>query len=198
MNQWLGHGMPNLKKIPRKPHPVGQEFKTVADAKTCCIIRLDLTGDSVVKEFDDQYSMKTIATVCRLMSPWFSSGRTIIADSWFGSPTMVRAMKNHGLYSIMQVKKKRYWPRGMPDRDILESLGESFGDTVCMKSTVDDVFLAALRDRKPKLVVSNCGTTSPSRQTIRRRIGDSLKEMRRPQIFDEYEENKGKVMSKLC
>jgi len=88
MNQWLGHGMPNLKKIPRKPHPVGQEFKTVADAKTCCIIRLDLTGDSVVKEFDDQYSMKTIATVCRLMSPWFSSGRTIIADSWFGSPTM--------------------------------------------------------------------------------------------------------------
>ncbi|GAA5797443.1 hypothetical protein HPULCUR_002827 [Helicostylum pulchrum] len=23
MNQWLGNGMPNLKKVPRKPHPIG-------------------------------------------------------------------------------------------------------------------------------------------------------------------------------
>ena len=29
MNQWLGQGMPILKKIPRKPLPIGMEFKTV-------------------------------------------------------------------------------------------------------------------------------------------------------------------------
>lgn len=34
MNQWLGKGMPNLKKVPRKPHPIGQEYKTLADHDT--------------------------------------------------------------------------------------------------------------------------------------------------------------------
>jgi hypothetical protein len=28
MNQWLGIGIPNVKKVPRKPHPVGQELKS--------------------------------------------------------------------------------------------------------------------------------------------------------------------------
>jgi hypothetical protein len=101
MNQWLGKGAPNLKKIPRKPHSIGQEFKTVADTTNCCIIQLDFTGDTVDAEFDDQYSSKNIASFCRLTSPWFFSGRMIIADSWFGSPAMVRAMMSHGLYSIM-------------------------------------------------------------------------------------------------
>lgn len=26
MNQWLGVGIPNVKKVPRRPHPIGQEF----------------------------------------------------------------------------------------------------------------------------------------------------------------------------
>ncbi|KAI8890850.1 hypothetical protein K501DRAFT_143431, partial [Backusella circina FSU 941] len=36
MNQWLGTGMPNLKKVPRKSHPIGQEFKILADHHTYC------------------------------------------------------------------------------------------------------------------------------------------------------------------
>lgn len=40
MNQWLGEGMPNVKKVPRKPHSIGQEFKTLADDETYCIIQL--------------------------------------------------------------------------------------------------------------------------------------------------------------
>lgn len=55
MNQWLGWGMPNLKKVPRKPHSVGQEFKTVAYTKTYCIVRLDITGNDMPKKFDDQH-----------------------------------------------------------------------------------------------------------------------------------------------
>ncbi|CEP09914.1 hypothetical protein, partial, partial [Parasitella parasitica] len=50
---------------------------------------------------------------------------TVIADSWFGSPAMVRAVKAYGLYSIMQVKKKRYWPRGMPVDDMVQPLGDA-------------------------------------------------------------------------
>ena len=38
MNQWLGTGMPSLKKISRKPHPIDQEFKTLVDHHTSCIV----------------------------------------------------------------------------------------------------------------------------------------------------------------
>jgi hypothetical protein len=117
MNQWLGHGMPNLKKIPRKPHSIGQEYKTTAETDYCCIIRLDINGDILPQKFEDRDTPKTIASVCRLTEPWFYSGRTIIADSWFGSPKMVRIMRGrYNLFSIMQVKKRRYWPKGMPCR----------------------------------------------------------------------------------
>jgi hypothetical protein len=49
MNQWLGVGMPNLKKVPRKPHPTGQEFKSLADYYTSAIIRLDTVSDPPTK-----------------------------------------------------------------------------------------------------------------------------------------------------
>lgn len=37
MNQWLGRHLPNLKKVPRKPHAIGQEYKTIADCFRACL-----------------------------------------------------------------------------------------------------------------------------------------------------------------
>ncbi|SAL99067.1 hypothetical protein, partial, partial [Absidia glauca] len=50
MNQWLGEGMPNLKKVPRKPHSIGQEYKTIADNVTCIIMRMDFCGDPLQRK----------------------------------------------------------------------------------------------------------------------------------------------------
>ncbi|KAL1931894.1 hypothetical protein VTP01DRAFT_8950 [Rhizomucor pusillus] len=71
MCQWLGKRMPFLKKVVRKPHPVDQEYKTLADAATNCIIRVDVNGDTVPQEFDDIFSMKTVVSVAKLTKPWF-------------------------------------------------------------------------------------------------------------------------------
>ncbi|CEP13575.1 hypothetical protein, partial, partial [Parasitella parasitica] len=94
---------------------------------------LVVTGDNLSKKFHNVHP-KTIATVCRSVEPWFSSGRTVIAESWFASPAIVRALKDVGLFSIMQVKKKSYWPRGMPMKDMVGSLGEEVGDVKVVKS----------------------------------------------------------------
>jgi hypothetical protein len=91
----------------------------------------------------------------------------VIADSWFGSPAMVRALKEQGLFSIMQVKKKRYWPRGMPAEDIISSLGMTLGDSQCLKSRTDCIFLVALRDIKPKCVIASAGSVSPGETVTR-------------------------------
>lgn len=103
---------------------------------------------------------------------------------------MVMALKARGLYSIMAVKTRPYWPRGMPDDHILESLGEEFGSVATRVNVAEKVFLAALRDRKPKVVIANCSTTNPG-SSLSRYIDGSRKTMRPPHVFDEYEENKG-------
>ncbi|OAD01501.1 hypothetical protein MUCCIDRAFT_112951 [Mucor lusitanicus CBS 277.49] len=72
MNQWLGgERMPNLKKVPRKPHPIGQEeFKTLADRHSYCILQMDTVSDPLPKEFDNDPVMKKLtATVKRLVKP---------------------------------------------------------------------------------------------------------------------------------
>ncbi|OAD00941.1 hypothetical protein MUCCIDRAFT_164856 [Mucor lusitanicus CBS 277.49] len=181
MNQWLGHGMPNLNKIPRKPHSIGQEYKTTADCNTCCIIRLDITGDEQPKKFDGVFP-KTIATALRLVEPWFSSGRTVIADSWFGSPAIYGACG--------KVKKKRYWPRGMPVNDMVQSLDDAYGSAHIMKSLTDSVFIASLQDKKPKCVIANAGSTTPG-ASVNRWIDGRMHTFHRPLVFEEYEANKG-------
>jgi hypothetical protein len=82
MNQWLKVGMPNLKEVSRKPHPIGQEFKSLADYYTNAIIRLGTVNDPRLKRYYKEPGMLNLLVIVkRLVKPWFNSGRTITADS---------------------------------------------------------------------------------------------------------------------
>lgn len=195
MNQWLGKGMPNLKKVPRKPHSVGQEYKTIADNVTAVIMRLDFCGDPLLRVPARREDRTIVATVKRLTRPWFFSGRTIVADSWFGSPKMARQLKEHGLYSIMQVAKRAYWPNGMPMVDMVQNLGTEYGSYKSMVSTVpgESMMVVSFRDLKAKAIVSTCGVTAEGKtRRFRDPTNGVMVEVKRPKVFDEYEENKSK------
>ncbi|CAG8764939.1 9436_t:CDS:2, partial [Ambispora leptoticha] len=140
---------PFQRKIPRKPHPIGCEFKAVADTRTNLFLQLDPVEPPIYankKKFSDQYS-PTIATMLRLTEPWFNSGRTIIADSWFGTVAACVTLYKHGFYSILQLKKRQYWPKNIP-RDITDTLGNGVELAVC-----------SIRDRKNIVLLSSCSTT---------------------------------------
>ncbi|CAO3672812.1 unnamed protein product [Rhizopus microsporus] len=108
MNQWLENHIQSDKSLRR--------WLTITATAYCSAILAQ-------KKFDKDPGMKKLTiTVKRLVKPWFGFGRTVIADSWFGSPDMVSMLMNHGLYSIMQVTKHRYWPQGMFETDIVESV----------------------------------------------------------------------------
>jgi hypothetical protein len=195
MCQWLGKDMPNVKNVPRKPHPIGQEYKTLADSDTYCILRLDFVSDSYKKKFDDT-DRNLVATVKRLSEPWFHSGRTLIADSWFGSPELQEEMYSCGLYSIMQVCKRRYWPRGMPKEiDMVRDLGKEYGDTLTLVRIGHEgcpLIAASYQDKKAKAIVGTCGTTKMvAKRTFRDRNGQRVV-IDRSQIFEEYETKKSK------
>lgn len=195
MNQWLGTGMPNVKKVPRKPHPIGQEFKTLADHHTYCILRMDTVSDPKDKEYDNDSGMRKLtATIKRLVKPWFGSGRTVIADSWFGSPEMTMMLSELGLYSIMQVTKRRYWPRGMPSTDIVEQVEGEYGSHFTMKkeSSNHKLFVCAYRDQKVKAFVSSCGTTRLTGERSFIGSGGNVVTILRPEVVQEYETHKSK------
>ncbi|CAG8688987.1 4091_t:CDS:2, partial [Gigaspora margarita] len=88
--------------------------------------------------------LATIATMLRLTEPWFNSGRTIIADSWFGSVVSSVTLYKHGFYSILQLKKRCYWPKNIP-HDITDALGSDYGSFVCRTGNLDGVELAFRR-----------------------------------------------------
>jgi hypothetical protein len=65
----------NLKKVHRKPHPIRQEIKTLADH----YLQLDTVSDPVRNKYG-AVDRNLIAMLKRLSEPWFWSGRTVVDD----------------------------------------------------------------------------------------------------------------------
>lgn len=201
MNSWLGekNKIPGRRKIPRKPHPVGQEWKTIADSSTNIIIQLEPCEDKEIeknKQFVSEYG-STAAYVLRLARPWFGSGRTIVGDSWFGSPKVCLLLMQNGLYGIFHVKKKRGWPLNYP-RDMIQKLGNTYGSYFSKVAIVNSVQLiaASLKDRKPQCIIATASTTTQDDEVeriVKEHNNSSLVKFIRPKIFSEYSFSKGAV-----
>ncbi|CEP15479.1 hypothetical protein [Parasitella parasitica] len=179
MNQWLG---------------IGQEFKTLADHHTYCILQIDTVSDPKPKEYDSDEGMRKLtATVKRLVKPWFGTGRTVIADSWFGAPDITTMLTELGLYYIMQVAKRRYWPRGMPTTDVVEHTDNEPGSIFTMKNQQRGLLVTTFRHLKVKAFISSCGTTRLSGSCAVEHKGQ-IKQFARPAVVDEYEKHKVRLM----
>ena len=93
-------------KIKRKPRPIGTEIKAVCDARTKIVVQMEINeGKEIMhsKEFFHEHGA-SIATTLRLLKPFFGSGKTLVADSWFGSVRNAVELMQKGIYSIMVVK----------------------------------------------------------------------------------------------
>src|SRR6185369_9323239 len=130
----------------------------------------------------------------RLVEPWFRSGRTIIADSWFGSTDACTTLYNHGLYSILQIKKRRYWPKNIP-HNITDALENTYGSIVSRACKINDVDLTvySIRDRKDIVLLASCSTTVLGTEVKRYIKGVGDIKFCRPVVFDEYNEFRSAV-----
>ena len=146
-------------KIIRKPRPVGNEIKDMSDARTNIVVRLELNEGRQrmqEKEFVPEYGATT-ATVLRLTKHVQGTGRTIIADSWFGSVKSAAELMKVGLYSIMLVKTAhKNYPRELLNETELER-----GEWVAYAGTHDGINLQAVSfmDLKKKQFISTCSTS---------------------------------------
>ena len=105
MIQWAAECGAHLTYLPRKPTPLGIGIKCMVDHTSGIMLCADLLegkGIDNKKEFVAEYGVAT-ATTLRLVAPYFGSARVVIADSWFGSYKCAVALRQKGLFSIMNI-----------------------------------------------------------------------------------------------
>ncbi len=171
MVDWSGATTGHLSWIPRKPHPLGFQLKTVVDAVSLVLLNIDIVEGREadrLKEFMEETGHKqTTATTLRLVKPFFGSKRVVIGDSWFGSLRTAEELAERGLHSILCVKTGH---AGYPMEDMRARLSRR-GDSHFMQIGVklgyyregDEVkFLAGGHmDKKPLTLVGDVGMTLP-------------------------------------
>ena len=176
-------GLNGKMKIIRKSRPIGNELKTVSDAKTHIVLHMELhesKEDMADKQYVKEYGATT-ACCLRITEHWKSSGRIVVGDSWFGSvKTCVKLMNINGLYSNMLVKTAhKQYPRVL----LRESKVER-GEWVSATAEIENVKLMATRflDLQEKLFVSSCSSDLSGPPRITKHHGD----VSRPQVAFDY------------
>ena len=61
---------------------------------------------------------KTAGLMIRMCRPIWGSDKTVVQDSGFGVVAGIVGMKKKGVRGQSLVKKRRYWPKGVPGDDI--------------------------------------------------------------------------------
>ena len=182
MSGWKGaesefctDALPHISVESRKPVNRGTEAKAICDGQSNIMLKFEiLEGKTVMqrKRYCQQYGATT-ATVLRLAEHYNGSGRIIIGDSWFSSMKTLCALKERGLFFIGIIKTAhrlypiayfRQWHKAGWTREFRRPIGSWI--VLQARFQPDGVTLypypiTALcwHDIKPKMLVSNVGTT---------------------------------------
>ena len=137
MNSWLDKFCPGFMSVPRKPHPLGNEYHSIADGDdgkaVMWRIKLqegkdrpkDATGSwAFPSKFEgknpatDRKYTKTSSLMCEMTEPIHGTGKVVSMDSGFCVTAGILHMHDHGVYGQSLIKKRKYWPKGVPGDQI--------------------------------------------------------------------------------
>ena len=65
-------------------------------------------------KYEQQGHSPTTLLLLEMTEPIHGSGRVVTADSGFCVTNSVLALHSHGVYGQFLIKKRRYWPKGVP------------------------------------------------------------------------------------
>jgi hypothetical protein len=162
-----------MTNIIRKTEGRSTELKSIADAETGILLGLEVMEGSErqkQKKYHAEFGEGT-AVLLRLVEPYVSSERTVVADSAFSSVKTLEQLHNRGLYFMGMVKtaSKRY-----PKKSLEEwyKEGQPRGTFKILQSNTNDgspMYAMCWADRKAKTIISNRGTTLPGSDIVRPR-----------------------------
>ena len=170
---------PGWVSLPRKPHPLGNEYHTIACAETNIIFRVEIVeGRDHPPELAVEYSElgKTPGLVLRMTKSIHGTGRVVVMDSGFGVLQGLIELLKVGLYSSAVVKKKRYWPKHIKGDSIDEHMSaQEIGSSDALVGRLDDkqFYVYATRDsRFICKLMATYGTLLPAGPEKRRQTGE--------------------------
>jgi hypothetical protein len=106
MVNWSGAGELHMTYLARQPIPYGIMMKTLCygDSKIMLAAEVSLSKEVTAKNEGRNINGASCANTLRLTKYWAGSGRSVVADSWFGScNTAGHLMDVHGLHSFLCV-----------------------------------------------------------------------------------------------
>jgi hypothetical protein len=105
---------PGYQFVPRKPHPRGNEYHTIADGLTTILYAAEIVmGKDKPEGYEHEYEKEegpTSALLARLTRSIWHSGKLVILDSGFCVLRALINLKKRGLFAGAVIKKRRYWP----------------------------------------------------------------------------------------
>ena len=109
--------------VPRKPHPVGNEYHTIVNGPMWGFVRCGNTrreGQTKRKKGKINTTNMERPGACFLnyVSPLFMTGKVVILDSGFCALISVLALKKMGAFSAALIHKRRYRPRYVKGEEI--------------------------------------------------------------------------------
>ncbi len=131
MNVWLNKIGPGFMSLPRKPHPFGNEYHSIADGDKgrfiMWCIRL-VEGKDRPKLPSGQWAFpskrerkgydKTVELLLDMTESIHRTGKIVTGDSGFCVTARVTALHAHGVFGQFLIKKCRYWPVKVPGDQI--------------------------------------------------------------------------------
>ena len=148
MNPWQDKYAPGFMHVPRKPHPFGNEYHTIADGDggnaICWRAKLQEGKDrpkngnewAFPSRFENHSN--TVQLMLEMTEPIHHTGRVVSMDSGFCVAAGILAMHDHGVYGQSLIKKRRYWPKSVPGDQIdAHFASKSLGEVETLKQTID-------------------------------------------------------------
>ena len=105
---------PGWMYVPRKTHPQGNEYHSIACGESGIMYRIELVEgkdrpqEKPKENFVAEHGKNTSLLV-RLNEGIFDTGRVVILDSGFCVLEVLLILKKHGVFASALVKQRRYW-----------------------------------------------------------------------------------------
>ena len=135
--------------VPRKPHPFGNEYHTIADGDQGKAIMWrvkiqegkdrPMNGNTPCYPTPFEMYSTTAKLMLEMTKPLHTTGKIVIMDSGFCVTAGILAMHDHGVFGQALIKKRgRYWPVHVPGNDIDAHFASlEIGNVDTLKQVID-------------------------------------------------------------
>ncbi len=142
MNVWLNKFCPGFMSLPRKPHPFGNEYHSIADDNKGWFImwrirlmegkdwpRLPNGQVAFPTKWEQKGYDKMVDLLLDMTEPIHRTGKVVTGDSGFCVTSGVMALHAHGVFGQFLIKKRQYWLQKVPGDQIDAYMkGKRLGD----------------------------------------------------------------------